>query len=357
MSGIPGVIGTGTVYRPLRSDNTGNILHAVAARRLLQSHVDLPTIRPWTDKDLEKARGVSHIVLVMANAIRLGSTQNSLSAFHDIMAQNIARTDQPIVVFGLGAQAASESEVNMTIPEPTLRLLRMIAERSNRIAVRGAFTAEVLEKLGIKTAAVVGCQSCFLSLSPNFPHAMTRPLKEGSQIAFNYTSISREAPLVKWAFERGFDMIGQQESHEEFLQADQPPPADAKMERFFSAQGISPESYAAYCKAHFRKFFDLDTWLAHMARYDFSTGSRFHGNMFALQAGVPALWLRHDRRTQELCDHLKLPSMPLEEAMRIRDAASLRAAVDYSDFLAAYPARYALFKAYVEESGLPHRLA
>ncbi|MBU8538102.1 polysaccharide pyruvyl transferase family protein [Falsiroseomonas tokyonensis] len=352
-----GVIGTGTIYRPFRPDNTGNILHAVAARRLLQNHTDLPTTRLWSEKETEKARSMTHIVVVMANAIRLGETEGGLSAHHDIMAQNLARTNQPVVVFGLGAQAAAGREVAMTMPEPTLRLLRIIADRSQRIAVRGAFTAEVLEKFGIKKAAVLGCQSCFISLTPKFPHALNRPLKQGSRVAFNYTSISREAPLVKWAVEQELDMVGQQEGYEELLKADQPPPADAKMERFYSTQGIPAETYAAYCRTHFHKFFEQDSWLAHMARYDFSTGSRFHGNMAALQAGVPALWMTHDRRTQELCELLKLPSMPLEDAIRIRDLATLRAAADYSGFLSAYPARYAQFKAYLDESGLPHRLA
>lgn len=359
MPGIPGVIGTGTVYRPLRPDNTGNLLHAVAARRLLQDHVELPTGRAWTEAEVERARGLSHIVVVMANAIRLGTTQNGLSPFHEAMAANLARVDRPVVVFGLGAQAPSGAEAGTTVPEPTLRLLRIIAERSRRIAVRGRFTAEVLERFGITNAAVVGCQSCFLSRSPSFPHALDRPLAgaEEGRVAFNYTSMNREGLLVKWAVASEFDMIGQQEGYEEGVRAGAEPPADPRMERFFRTQDLTAEAYAAYCRARFHKFFETDAWLDHMRRYAFSLGSRFHGNMFALQAGVPALWLVHDRRTQELCEHLGLPSVGLEDAMKVRDIAALRELADPSGFLAGYPARYALFKSYVEEAGLPHRLA
>ncbi|MBP0495283.1 polysaccharide pyruvyl transferase family protein [Pararoseomonas indoligenes] len=357
MPGIPGVIGTGTVYRPLRPDNTGNLLHAVAARRLLQDHVELPTGRAWTEREVERAQGLSHIVVVMANAIRLGSTQNGLSPFHEVMAGNLSRVDRPVVVFGLGAQAPSGAEGGTTIPEATLRLLRIIAERSRRIAVRGRFTAEVLERFGIGNAAVVGCQSCFLSRAPSFPHSLDRPLTGEGRIAFNYTSINREGPLVRWAVGSGFDMIGQQEGYEEAIQAGAEPPVDPRMERFFRTQGLTAEAYATYCRERFRKFFDTDRWLDHLWPYAFSTGTRFHGNMFALQAGVPALWLIHDRRTQELCEHLGLPAVMLEKAMKVRDIAALRAMADPSGFLAGYPARYALFKEYVEEAGLPHRLS
>ncbi len=46
-----------------------------------------------------------------------------------------------------------------------------------------------------------------------------------------------------------------------------------------------------------RFFLDPKTWFEHLSHYDFSFGTRIHGNIAALLAGTPALLLAHDSRT------------------------------------------------------------
>ena len=41
------------------------------------------------------------------------------------------------------------------------------------------------------------------------------------------------------------------------------------------------------------------TWLEYLRDFDFATGTRLHGNVAALLAGVPAVLLAHDSRTLE----------------------------------------------------------
>ena len=52
-----------------------------------------------------------------------------------------------------------------------------------------------------------------------------------------------------------------------------------------------------------RFFLDPKTWFDHLAQYDFSFGTRIHGNIAALLAGTPALLLAHDSRTLELAEY------------------------------------------------------
>jgi hypothetical protein len=357
MSGIPALIGTTPNYRPLGPDNLGNVLHAVAGRRLLQGYTEFATSREWSPEELERVESHSHIVIIMANAVRLGEEVNSLSPHHEVMRQNIEKTTRPVVVFGLGAQAAFGKEVKYTAPESTMRLLRVISERSRRIAVRGEFTADALRRLGINNPEVIGCQSCFLSRKPEFPFDMTREIDRSSKIAFSYTSSIVEEDLIKSAVDNGFDMIGQQEIYEAHAKAGVEYPVNQKMERFFQSSGITADRYNAYCREHFHAFADMDQWLSHMKQYGFMFGTRFHGNSFALQAGVPTLWLVHDERTRELCNYLKLPFMALRDALKLKDVRQFMDAVDYSEFLKVYPQRYRKLKSYIEDAGLSHRLA
>ncbi|HEB7551128.1 TPA: polysaccharide pyruvyl transferase family protein, partial [Campylobacter coli] len=55
-------------------------------------------------------------------------------------------------------------------------------------------------------------------------------------------------------------------------------------------------------------FFEhISQWKRFCQNLSFSIGTRFHGNMFAMQVGVPSVWLSHDSRTIELLEFVKLP--------------------------------------------------
>jgi hypothetical protein len=118
--------------------------------------------------------GHSHIIIIMANTVRPGEEVNSLLPHQEVMRRNIEKATRPVVVFGLGAQAAFGKEVRYAAPESTTRLLRVISERSPRIAVRGKFTADALRRLSINNPEVIGCQSCFLSKEPRMMTLVSR---------------------------------------------------------------------------------------------------------------------------------------------------------------------------------------
>lgn len=101
---IPAVTGVSHICLPGPGGNSGNVLHAMVARRLLQHHDELSCVRPWTDEEVERVQPTnSHIVVVVANALRLGATSSSISGHHDMMAQNFSRVDLPLVVMSAGA--------------------------------------------------------------------------------------------------------------------------------------------------------------------------------------------------------------------------------------------------------------
>ena len=62
-----------------------------------------------------------------------------------------------------------------------------------------------------------------------------------------------------------------------------------------------------------RFFLDPKTWFDHLAQYDFSFGTRIHGNIAALLAGTPAVLLAHDSRTLELADYHQIPHRVIDQ--------------------------------------------
>ncbi len=351
------VIGISDISGRTGAVNTGNMVHGAAARNLLFDYINVP-IRPWTDQETEQISAeCSHIVVVTANAVRPGAPDHHRFAnSQKKIAENILRTDLPVVVFGLGVQHEIGKLPEKTLPKATELLLKVLSERSKEIAVRGHFSADYLNSIGIKNVRALGCQSCFYNASPSFIAPAIR--EETKKIAFNYTAPNREKNSISMAVKNGFTMFGQGEAAEVDLLNGDPNSfnKNLKLRKFFWRSKVSKEEYTDWLKKHFHRFYDMPSWFEKMKQYDFSFGTRFHGNMVALQCGVPALWVVHDTRTMELCDYLALPYMMREDVEKVRDISQLLEATDYGPFEKAYGENYTRLFNYVNDSGISHTM-
>lgn len=366
---VPAIIGT-KPFSWQGDDNTGNMIHAAAARRMVSKFVECDRRGEWTDADVERLRAEhSHLVFVTANLIRLGvpgdhPSIKQLIAGLVTLTKNIERAGLPVVVFGLGSQAARYGPYEFTVAPELVRLLEVLSDHSRTIAVRGAFTAEACTKLGIKNVEVIGCQSMFWHRSPQFSWPLSEPvLDKPDNVVFNFTDAPSEASLINQAMARGHDVVGQQNDAEEFVKAN---PASSPLPEpvrynwgvaFAFEKGLLDRtSYEQWIAKHFYQFRRPEPWLEHMRRYRYSYGTRLHGNIAALLAGVRATWIVHDMRLKEVCDHFCLPTIEFEE---VRAGVTLQALfdrADYSQCTRVYPERYRALYDYVDRAGLPHSL-
>lgn len=345
--------------------NSGNMVHTYGATRVLDGWKRAHFPRTMSDEKVEEIRhNVSHIVAIKANALPVNNPGWRFSEADGQMAKTLRRLGLPVVVMGLGAQYdKAKLPDEMNIPEGTVDLMHAYSELSETIAVRGEFTAEVLNRLGIKNVTVLGCQSCFLSYAPDFPDRIQPPkTAEGDEVCVSYTDIRSETAILDFMLRTGADTIGQSNFYEYAISKGiEPNPYDdtfsAKLMKLaVEGEGIDPARMDAYLKAHFLQFEEFDVWLEHMKRYKFVFGTRFHGNMAALQAGVPALWISHDSRTLELCRHLGLPFLPKSKMTKGMTAADLLEHCDYSNFRKVYQANYQKLKTYLDTAGVPNKL-
>lgn len=101
-----------------------------------------------------------------------------------------------------------------------------------------------------------------------------------------------------------------------------------------------------------RFFLDPTTWIDHLAGYDFSYGTRIHGNIAALLAGVPAFVLAHDARTRELAEYHRIPHRLITDRPRDVDAADLYASADWEPLNRGHAARWEIFATFLRRHGL-----
>jgi hypothetical protein len=367
---VPAVVGV--LPWSWRGDgNSGNMIHAAAARRMISRYVEYERPGEWTDAEIDHLRSEhSHIVYVTANLIRIGVPNDHpsikwLIATQVELTKNIQRAGLPVVVFGLGSQADLNGSSEFSVAPETVRLLNVISDHTHRIAVRGAFTAEACARLGIKNVEVVGCQSMFWHRSPQFDWGLSEPVAGApDKIAFNFTYGPAEANLINQAMANGYDLIGQGNMAEEELKSQEADAPELSAAKFGWEVGVALEKglidrrqYELWVRGHFYQFRRPEPWLDHMRRYCFSYGTRLHGNMAAMLAGTRALWIVHDMRTKELCDHFGLPFVELSE---VRAGVNLEALFDRADYTRCaqiYPDRYRVLFEYVDRAGLPHSLS
>jgi hypothetical protein len=263
----------------------------------------------------------------------------------------IEAADLPCIAVGLGAQAATLHD-EIKLSDGTLRYLQAISSHSEAIGVRGDYTASVLSKYGIKNTVVIGCPSNFLHPSPTLGATIEQKISDGHLHRLVMTDIERR--IRREDLDRKlFDWIVQ--SHGTYVCQSDPvltclargrreEASSADVERMYRwlvdvgahenhTAAPSLDSFANY----FRAFFDIGAWLEFLSGYDLSIGVRFHGNLLAIQAGIPGLCIAHDARTQELCTTTALPCVSIEQVMNSHHVQDIVHATSFDG--AVYDAR------------------
>ena len=339
-----GMIGNPAALSAGSKDNTGNIIHGHAARYLFES---APSIKAFsTAENIERVRSeFTHLGFVAATNLHVKNAPDYIQG-HVGAADFVEKLDLPVCVFGFGCHAHLGDTIAAANVDPrSVRLLRVLAERSKTVGVRGAFTADLCAKYGVKNVTVVGCQSAYVAALRNTNCRALNTKGERPVVSFSWGPDERR--LLRLAMEAGAGVIGQGDSTEELI-------AQGQIERDAFLAGdyrllgcfedamkcgeLSRSDYYDYIKGHFFKFYDVGRWCAHITQsYDFCVGTRFHGNMAAFLAGVPSLWIEHDMRTRELCQHLGLPSINCAHLSEVRDLKQLTSECSYEAFWSRMP--------------------
>jgi hypothetical protein len=103
-------------------------------------------------------------------------------------------------------------------------------------------------------------------------------------------------------------------------------------------------------------FFDTNQWRAWTSSMDFAFGRRFHGNVIALQAGVPSLIVAVDDRMREMLNFSGLPKLEAADFNSANDRAAFvadhLAAIDIPQVIETYSERERNFRSVLNEIGI-----
>lgn len=286
-------------------------------------------------------------------------------------ADYFARSKVPLFCFGLGSQVLPGQEV--ALKPGTERFLRLLSERGGSVGVRGAFTAEVLWSLGIRNLSITGCPS-LLNLRPSTLAALAAARPSLDKVAVNFSNnvrrhsvaaagmrASENALFQRMLGENAFYILQNEVPEMALLEAigrnDAAAAAAAlpRIAELFDVSG-SREDVRRFLEQRIRVFFSADDWVGCMGTMSASLGTRFHGNVAALLAGTPALFLVHDMRTRELCELLRVPHLLLDRPVPAEETVERLLAADYRPFARQFARLLVEWRLFLHRNGLGSEL-
>jgi hypothetical protein len=345
-----------TYRRNLIGNNTGNLVFSQAVYRLLSTaDADLETSGLARSHPREINSRFDHVVVPLANAFRLSYLETL-----DALSSLIEQLTIPVSVLGVGFQASLAGTYKHAddVKPATMRFVRAVLNRSPSIGVRGEQTRDYLKSLGFgdEHVKVIGCPSMFTYGPDLHVEKRVESLTRYSPIALNVSPYVEEmGPISLHAaedFPRLVYMAQNIQTLELMLHGSYPA---SKTEASMVASGAPITLEHPLIRSDRVRFFlDPQTWFEHLAQYDFSFGSRIHGNIAALLAGTPALLLAHDSRTLELAEYHEIPHRTITSIEDGADAISLYAECDWNALNKAHPDRWDTFASFLEEHRLTH---
>jgi len=276
----------------------------------------------------------------------------------------------PVIAFGIGAQAPVSGKLELS--EDTRTVLKLIADSTASLGVRGTYSAEVLNDLGIRNVRIIGCPTAFRNNKPDLAINLP-PLEQVQKVGVTlrrevsrtyardirrYLTVHRD--LVKAMADRfEVTLMSQGEIEEKKLALGT---IDHK------AQAMTALRDNAWAREWYldeqveRLYQDRMFYSDVVAEYerlvrglDLVLGYRLHGNLMALANGTPSIYFTYDSRTVEFADTFKIPSVDVFSGKDFRLEDYWEQA-RFDRFNAAYAKVYGAMRDFLVENRIDNKM-
>ncbi len=240
-----------------------------------------------------------------------------------------------IVVMSIGLQSAVEKQ-SFELHPSVVEILTKLSS-CNPLGLRGKYTEQILKQYGIENVQIIGCPSMYYWCDPNFAIDAVASSKKvvANYRAFYGRTSDSEVNLLKIFMD----------SHARFIEQN-------KIDYRSSVHIPDVPHLREYLTEKSEIYYSDYGWQRGISDCTYSVGMRFHGNVFALRRGIPALFIYSDTRTKELTDYFSLPAVSIDSITSETKIDDLIQKTDYKEFNARYPWCYNNFLEFIKKCGL-----
>jgi hypothetical protein len=277
----------------------------------------------------------SKVILILQDHIRVD--QSYYTPDYNKITNFLEKINIPFVILSLGSNGFTpnyDPDLISKLPKEKIRFLKCIASKTKEIGCRGLYTADNLNKLGIKNINPVGCHTFFLN-------------KE-KKILNNKTKIKNIA-CAGWIVKKNQLQENRFIKFNYFMQC-MSESSDA-VERYNKFHKLNKLKFGFFKKRRFYLPYNIQEWEELIAKNDFSISSRVHGSIMALNNNVPALLINRDLRAREMSELFSIPLMR-EFDSRNFDAWKIYSELDFTEMNAKFPELYNNFLQFLKNNDL-----
>ncbi|MBB5863071.1 polysaccharide pyruvyl transferase family protein [Xanthomonas sp. 3058] len=342
--------GMGPSQDNIRGQNIGNgyiaygLLKALFGRPVKLDHISNALEAKLSEQLAEEINGkYSHLVWTMKDDIRedfSGLPVERITHF-------LEKITIPIVPVSLCANSFNGYDPSLAerLSPNQKRNFSLLSEKSKLIGVRGNYSAEILNSLGIKNVRVIGCPSYF----ENGPtRALQKKPWDADKVITTATFFNSGLPRTSHLLQDELYFIN-------LLYLEKALPST----RNITAQPFNldeiPTSFQLLAKAmagRLEFFSDYNQWATFFKSNDhcLTIGTRLHSGILSINSGVPAIVTNPDSRARETCEYLRIPYDPtIHSRSNIREVFEN---LDLSEMNNAYPVLYKEFLDFLDTVGL-----
>lgn len=252
----------------------------------------------------------------------------------------------PVFVIACGMQVEHYSDLDelvAAIREPATRFISSVYKTGGEFALRGYLTKEFFTKLGFDSAVVTGCPSLFqcgrnLTISDvKVTEDQFRPLMNGNIDC--YTHLLQKYPDVEF-----FD----QSLYVNDLLA-----TDSTIKEMIHRRGLYTTELLLSDRIKLIPHMNLWREYIRHQGFNFSYGSRIHGNIMPILSGVCALLEYRNERTREMADFFDLPTVAPNTSDNLYE---LYLNTSYKKFNESFPARFDAYEQFLKSCGIVDKI-
>lgn len=289
------------------------------------------------------------IIAPMANIFAM-----AFQSLLDSLAERFRGIKIPVYVIACGVQADSYDQLDSlckNLKTSATGFISSVYNTGGEFALRGYFTKEFFERLGFSSAVVTGCPSMY-------------QLGRNLRIPEEKVSQSRFRPLLNGNPRDYPDLMRRYENAEFFDQS-------VYFQELWDTNCFVNYADEAQCLKQLIKKYGFDTasyilsdriklipgmnhWREYLIheKFTLSYGSRIHGSIMPILAGIPAILESRDARTREMADFFKIPCVAPDAYKRYDSLYELYCDMDYSAFNDGFGARFDAYQDFLQRYGI-----
>lgn len=261
----------------------------------------------------------------------------------------------PVYVIACGVQADGTNgleDLIENIREPAEKLIRAVYETGGEFALRGYVTKEFFDRLGFRSAVVTGCPSLYQMGRNSTLECCNRKVeRQDFYPAINGKLDQWKAVLKKYRKSAFFDQeIFFPVLHDPYFFENTT--GKKAVRKLVHQYGL--EQTELLTGGRVKLIADMGAWYHDLRQngYTVSVGSRIHGSIMPILAGIPAVLMAQDARTSEIASFMGIPQISDIEMEQDIDLYDIYLNADYSEYNKNFSRHFDEFEAFLKQHGI-----